>query len=126
MNPEPATDQFRFTYTLQDNKNQLKTDEINKVLSQNELKRLTPFSCVDKKRYWDLIKKVRKEGVAVEKEEYIEGIRALAVPLTLKRRNLQMAIWAVGLKNQITDKLIAPYSSLLKEIAEKIEMQFSF
>ncbi len=101
-------------------------DEINKIFSHNKLKRFTRYSCVDKKKYLALIRKVRKEHIAVENEEYIEGIRALAVPLNLKSRDLHMAIWAVGLKNQITDKVIASYSSLLKEIAEKIENQFSF
>lgn len=101
-------------------------DEINELLSQNELKRFTRYSCMDKKKYWDLIRKVRKEHIAVENETYIEGIRALAVPLRLKRRDLQMAIWAVGLKPQIKDKLVASFSSLLKEIANKIEMQYSF
>ncbi len=104
----------------------LDDDEINEILSKSELKRLTPFSCVNKKRYLELIKKVRKEGIAIEKEEYIEGIRALAVPLTLGRRDMQMAIWAVGLKNQIKDKTIPLFSSLLKETAEKIESHFSF
>lgn len=101
-------------------------DEINKILSQNELKQFTRFSCVDKKKYLDLIKKVRKERIAIEKEEYIEGVRALAVPLKLKRRDLHMAIWCVGLKNQIKDKLIISYSTLFKEIADKIENQFSY
>ncbi len=97
--------------------------EIDEILSRNPLKRFTPFSCVNKKRFREMIETVRREGVAVEREEYIEGIRALAVPLRLKRHDLHMAIWAVGLRNQIMDKEIVSYSNLLKEIADKIESQ---
>jgi hypothetical protein len=43
--------------------------------------------------------------IAIEKEEYIEGIGPLSVPLRLKRRDLYMAIWAGGLKYQIKDKM---------------------
>ncbi|MFC1822252.1 IclR family transcriptional regulator [Thermodesulfobacteriota bacterium] len=101
-------------------------DEINEILSQNELKSFTRFSTWDKKQYLNMIRKVQKERIAFEDEEYIEGLRALAVPLRLKRRNLHMAIWAVGLKSQLPEKAITPYSDLLREIAEKIENQISF
>ena len=78
----------------------------------------------EKKEYEDLVRKVRKEHIAIEKEEYIEGIRALAVPLRLRRPNLKMAIWAVGLKCHIQDEVITAYSDFIKEIAERIENTF--
>ena len=38
------------------------------------------------------------QGVAVDREEYIEGIVALAVPLDTGRGDFQAAVWAVGLR----------------------------
>ena len=98
--------------------------DLNGIISQKKLKRFTPYSCMNKEEYLEIIRKVREEGIAIENEEYLEGVRALAVPLKLKRNGLQTAIWAVGLKNQIKDDVISVYSQLLKDIAEKIESKF--
>jgi IclR family KDG regulon transcriptional repressor len=105
---------------------QLSDAKIDEILSQTTLRRFTRYSCVDKKKYRKMINEVRKEGISVEKEEYIEDIMALAVPLNINREDLQVAIWAVGLKSQFKDGVISKYSSFMKEIAEKIENQFSF
>ena len=61
----------------------------------------------------------------MDDEEYIEGIRALAIPLNIGRPDLQAAIWVVGLKSQVTDEKIAEYRDLLKKIGARIEAQFS-
>jgi hypothetical protein len=58
-------------------------------------------------------------------EKYIEGIRGFAVALKTNRANAQVAIWAVGLKRQITDEIIPHYSNYLKKIAVEIEVRFS-
>ena len=73
----------------------------------------------------EMIKEARQQRFAIDDEEYIEGIRALAVPLTLNSGHVNAAIWIVGLKSQIKDGLIPLYRSVLKEIAEKIETRFS-
>lgn len=100
-------------------------DKIDEFLSRHELERFTRITCVDKTRYREQVRKVRKTGIVVDKGEYFEGLRALAVPLKLVGSYLQMAIWTVGLKSQINDKAIPSYSRLLKGIAKKIEIQFS-
>ena len=105
---------------------QLTDEEVEDILLKNELKRFTQFSCTNKKKYIQEIWKTRAEGIAVDKEEYIEGIRALAVPLNLKKGNSPVAIWAVGLKRQVEDKNIPVYAKFLKEIAKKIETRFFF
>ncbi|MEJ2102081.1 MAG: IclR family transcriptional regulator, partial [Desulfobacterales bacterium] len=79
---------------------------IDRILSKKSLQRYTRYSVVDKIKYKKMLKMTRQEGFAVDKEEYIEGIRALAVPLNINRGNSQFAIWAVGLKRQIADKVI--------------------
>jgi IclR family KDG regulon transcriptional repressor len=104
---------------------QLPDEEIDDYLSQNKLERFTRFSCVNKKKYREMIKKAREDGIAIDREEYVEGVRALAVPLNINRRGFQLGIWTVGLKRQIEDEIIPQYSSLLKEIAKKIQERFS-
>ena len=58
-------------------------------------------------------------------EEYIEGICALAVPLSINRGSSPAAIWAVGLRIQVKDEIIPQYSEYLKKIATEIELRFS-
>jgi DNA-binding IclR family transcriptional regulator len=72
-----------------------------------------------------MLKKTQQEGFAVDKEEYIEGIRALAVPLNFNRDNSQFAIWAVGLKGQVSDEAIDRYSELLKKFCKEIEIRLA-
>ena len=95
------------------------------LLSENKPRPFTPNSCVGRKEYKEMIKKARQEGFAFDDEEYIEGVRALAVPLHLHRAHLQAAIWMVGLRSQIKDEDLPLYRSMLEETAKKIETRFS-
>jgi len=72
-----------------------------------------------------MIQKTREQGIAFDMEEYIEGIRAFAVPLNLNREGLVAAIWAVGLKDQIKDELLDSHAEFLKGIAKNIEARFA-
>ena len=104
---------------------QLPDSEIDAVLRENPLKKFTPRTCIDPKAYKEAVQKVRVEGIALDREEYLEGIIALAVPIKTHRKNLQAALWAVGLKWQIPDLMIAEISELLKNAARDIEVRFS-
>ena len=104
---------------------QLPDAEVERILSNEKLKRFTRFSCTSKKEYKAQIQKTRQEGIAFDMEEYIEGIWAFAVPLNLNRRGFVAAIWVVGLKAQIKEELIDSYSKYLKGIASKIETRFA-
>ena len=104
---------------------QMSDDEIDRILSKNALKRFTRYSAIDKNKYKAMLKKARREGIAFDKEEYIEGIRALAVPLKIENGSSQFAIWAVGLKGQIKHNVIGTYADLLKKFAKEIEIKLS-
>jgi len=104
---------------------QLPDDELDAIIEENDLVCFTPHTCVDKKLFKENIEQVRKEGIAFDMEEYIEGIRALAVPLNINRGNSPAAIWAVGLRIQVKDEVIPQYSEYLKKIATEIEIRFS-
>ncbi|MGD8740500.1 MAG: IclR family transcriptional regulator [Desulfobacterales bacterium] len=104
---------------------QMSNAEVNDILSKNKLEKFTPNSCVNKNKYKAMIRQARKDGIAIDMEEYIEGIRGFAVPLKIFRANTQVAIWAVGLKKQIKKENIPLYSKYLKKIVAEIEMRFS-
>jgi len=104
---------------------QLSDAEVADILSKNKLEKFTPNSCVNKNKFKEMVKKARRDGIAIDMEEYIEGIRGFGVPLNINRANTQVAIWAVGLKRQITDETIPRYSEYLKKIAKEIEIRFT-
>lgn len=104
---------------------QLSDSEIDRILSENKLRKFTPQTCVDKREYRKAIMKVRKEGIAFEKEEYIEGIIAFALPLRTRKQDLQAAIWAVGLRRQVAEEVVPGFSQILKEIVEEINVRLS-
>lgn len=99
---------------------QLPDAEIDEILAGAELKKYTPHSIVDKAAYKEEILEVRKEGIAFDREEYIEGMVAFAVPVKANSRDLQAAIWAVGLTHQVPESSIPELTDLLKEISEEI------
>ena len=99
---------------------QLSDKEIDEILGRSELKRYTPYSIIDKAVYKEEILEVRKEGVAYDREEYIEGMVAFSIRIKSKSRDLQAAIWAVGLTRQVPEASIPELTGLLKGISEEI------
>lgn len=104
---------------------QLSDEEVDDILVNNELKRFTPNSCVNKKKYRKLIEQAHADGIAIDLEEYIEGIRAFAIPIHTNRANTQIALWAVGFKRQITKEGIPQQSEYLKTLSEEIELKLA-
>ena len=99
---------------------QLSDEEIDEILARTELKRYTPYSITDKAIYKKEILEVRRQGIAHDKEEYIEGMIAFGIPVKANGKDLQAAIWAVGLKHQMSDSSIPELTTLLKGISEEI------
>lgn len=103
---------------------QLPDHKIDRILKQIKLKKFTPQTCVDKAEFKNQVLRVRNEGIAFDIEEYIEGIIAFALPLDTRRKTLQAAIWAVGLKRQCPSEEIPKLSEYLRSVAEDINQRF--
>ncbi len=99
---------------------QLSDEGIDEILARTELKRYIPYSIIDKVVYKEEILEVRKQGIAYDREEYIEGMVAFAIPIKANSRDLQAAIWAVGLTRQVPNSSIQELTELLKGICEEI------
>jgi len=99
---------------------QLSDEEIDEILARTELKRYTPYSIVDKATYKKEILEVRRQGIAYDREEYIEGMVAFAIPVRANGRDLQAAVWAVGLTHQVPEASIPELTELLKGISLEI------
>ena len=104
---------------------QLPETEIDRILSENTPKRYTPRTTIDKTACKKEILGVKKTGIAYDREEYIEGLIAVAVPLRTYREDLQAAIWAVGLKQEFREDATVRIAKFLSNIVEEINYRFS-
>jgi len=95
---------------------QLSDEGIDEILARTEPKRYTPCPIIDKAVYKEEIFEVRKQGIAYDREEYIEGMVAFAIPIMANSRDLQVAIWAFGLTHQVSNSSIQDLTELLKGI----------
>jgi IclR family KDG regulon transcriptional repressor len=99
---------------------QLSDEELDEILARSVLKKYTPYSIVDKAVYKEEIREVRTRGIAYDREEYIEGMVAFAIPIKANSKDLQPAVWAVGLTRQVPEASIPELTRLLKGISEEI------
>jgi IclR family transcriptional regulator, KDG regulon repressor len=103
---------------------QLSNSELDEFLAETELEKFTPSTCIDKIKFREAVIEVRRNGVAVDVEEYMLGIVAVAVPLNTYRPGLQAAIWAVGLTRHAANGELPELSERLKSIARQLDMRF--
>ena len=103
---------------------QLPDEEIDEILTRSELKRHTPHSIIDRAVYKEEILKVRNQNIAYDREEYIEGMVALAIPIKVNGKDLQAAIWGVGLTHQVPEESISELTGFLKGLSEEINYRF--
>ena len=99
--------------------------QVDALLSRAELKPYTPNSIIDKKTYKAEIDKVRKEGIAFDRQEYIEGMVALAIPVKTINRQVQAALWVVGLAQQLAPEATQRVVEFLKGVAGEINSRFN-
>ncbi len=102
---------------------QMPDEKVIEILGRKELRAYTPRSCTDPSRYYEAVRQTRARGFALDDEEYIEGIRAIAVPLRTENTGTLSAIWVVGLSSQIKDDEIVKVAALLAQAARNIQQR---
>ena len=101
-------------------------EQAAKIVKSKGLPRFTANSIVDMDVYFSELRRVREKGYAVDDEEYILGVRAVASPL-IGLGQLRSAIWAVGFKASLDEKkmqkLTAKTQKAAKDISRRIQEQ---
>jgi len=101
-------------------------DQTARIIKSKGLPRFTENSIVDMDVYFNELRQVREKGYAVDDEEYILGVRAVASPL-MGLGQLRSAIWAVGFKASLDEKkmqtLTAETQKAAKTISRRIQKQ---
>jgi DNA-binding IclR family transcriptional regulator len=65
---------------------------VDEVLSDHPLRKHTPFSITEKRVFKSHLKKIRKQGYVVEKEEAVEGTTGVAAPIRDYSGNVNAAL----------------------------------
>ena len=78
-------------------------EQAAKIVKSKGLPQFTENSIVDSELYYQELKRVKQKGYAVDDEEYILGVRAVASPIK-GLGQLKSAIWVVGFKASLDEK----------------------
>jgi DNA-binding IclR family transcriptional regulator len=89
------------------------------LIREHGLSAFTPRSVVKKYAYLAELEAVRKQGYAVDNEEYLPGVKAVAVALR-NQRGLPLAIWVVGFADSMSDHAIERIAKETQRIAAKL------
>ena len=102
----------------------MEESQARRIIRAQGLTRYTDNSITDVDRYISELRRVKKQGYAVDNEEYILGVRAVAAPVKGDWQEMS-AIWVVGFKTSVDDlkmeALIEQTGEAAKAISMKIE-----
>ena len=101
----------------------LAEDEAAQMVRTVGLRRITERSITDPERYLEEVRKARDCGYALDDEEYMQGIRAVAVPIHMPGRQMS-AIWVVGFTQSMKAEEMTAIAIETKRAAEGILHKF--
>lgn len=97
-------------------------DHAIQLIQKHGLRRYTPRSITDTTEYLMELDHVRAQGYAVDSEEYLQGIHAVAVALH-NRRGLPAALWVVGISASMDTDKMKKIADIAREKAEKLRYE---
>ena len=97
----------------------MEEDQTEKIIRSKGLPRFTENTIVDPELYYQELRSVKIMGYAVDDEEYILGVRAVASPI-MGLGQLMSAIWVVGFKASLDEKKMKAIIKVTKKAAEAI------
>jgi IclR family transcriptional regulator, KDG regulon repressor len=101
----------------------LPEQEASQIIRATGLRRNTQRSIIDPARYLEEIRQVRASGYALDNEEYMEGVRAVAAPIHTQGQR-PSAIWVVGLTQSLRAEDMTRIAVETKDAAETISRKF--
>lgn len=96
-------------------------EEVRKLILKQGLRKFTARSITETEAYLTELEKVRKAGYATDDEEYLPGVRAVAVALE-NRRGLPLLLWLVGFSGSISEDRLPPVIQAVREGAAELRL----
>lgn len=100
----------------------LEPDRAREIIDELGLKLHTRNSIIDPEQYMDAVTIAGELGYAIDNEEYIEGVRAVAVGLN-NTKGLPLAIWAVGFTRSMKLSLMSEMAGEITRVSRQIREQ---
>ena len=94
------------------------------VLAALDLHPFTPHTITDVTTLQEELVEIRGCGYAIDSGEYLDGVRAVAVPLCLSDGTATAAITAVGTKSQLTKAKILECSEDFRAVGREVSGRF--
>ncbi len=96
---------------------QIEREKIKEIIQKKGLVRYTSKTVIDPRQFLREIEKVKEQGYALDDEEYIPGVRAVAAPL-LSPSSPPAALWVVGFTSTLDDQKV---KTVVREIQETVK-----
>lgn len=94
-------------------------EKAKEVLQKMGLRKYTSKSIVDSKKFFKEVEETRKKGYAIDDEEYMMGVKAIAAPIQAPSPPLA-AIWVVGFSSTLNDQKMAKAILEIQKTAQEI------
>lgn len=98
---------------------QLEERKTREIVEKMGLKRYTVKSVVDPKKLLKEVEEVKRRGYAIDDEEYIPGVRAIAAPIQTASLP-PAAIWVVGFTSGLNDQKMEKVILEIRKTAQEI------
>jgi DNA-binding IclR family transcriptional regulator len=93
--------------------------QVRRLIEDRGLPKFTEQSIVTEKAYMLELARVRCDGYALDDEEYLPGVRAVAAALG-NQRGLPLAVWVVGFADSMNDAVIPRVVEATLETAARL------
>ncbi|PIV20408.1 MAG: IclR family transcriptional regulator [Deltaproteobacteria bacterium CG_4_8_14_3_um_filter_45_9] len=98
---------------------QFEEKKAKEIIQKIGLVRFTSKSIIDPKKFFKEVEETKKRGYAIDDEEYMLGVRAIAVPLQTAISPLA-AIWVVGFTSSLNDQKMEKAILEIQKTAQEI------
>lgn len=99
--------------------------EIDEILRNNQLRKYTQRTIIDKKTFIEELRKTKEKGYAITDEEYILGTCSIAVPIKNNNGEVIASLSLVMPKTRFTDDRINSLVKTLGSVSRELETKLS-
>ena len=93
--------------------------KVKEIIQRMGLVKFTSKSIVDPKKFFKEVEEAKKKGYAIDDEEYIAGVRAIAAPIQAASLP-PAAIWVVGFTSSLNDQKMEKVILEIRKSAQDI------
>ena len=98
----------------------LDTAALEAVLAGMEFRRFTPHTITDRSSFIAELDRIRKSGIAFDREEHEPGIRCVAAPVFDESRSLVAGVSVTGPAYRVSEAQLSEWAPLVVEAARAI------